>query len=106
MSGTHRYVLRGTLEFTTPFLVGAGRKGDVADAVFVADPNGLPAIPGSSLAGVLRARFQERHGEEATNRLFGFQRKDQGEGSRWRSPGGVSTTAGTCPWRGWWSRIA
>ncbi len=82
MSGTHRYVLRGTLEFTTPFLVGAGRKGDVADAVFVADPNGLPAIPGSSLAGVLRARFQERHGEEATNRLFGFQRKDQGEGSR------------------------
>lgn len=82
MSGTHRYVLRGTLEFTTPFLIGAGREGDVADAVFVADPNGLPAIPGSSLAGVLRARFRERYQEETTHRLFGFQQKDQGEGSR------------------------
>jgi CRISPR/Cas system CSM-associated protein Csm3 (group 7 of RAMP superfamily) len=79
---THRYVLRAVIEFSAPFLVGAGRKGDTADAVFVSDANGLPAIPGSSLAGVLRSRFREMFSEAETERLFGFQKRDQGEGSR------------------------
>ena len=79
---THRYVLRAVIEFTTPFLVGAGRKGDVADAVFVADANGFPALPGSGIAGVLRSRFREACGVEDADRLFGFQKGDRGEGSR------------------------
>ena len=79
---THRYVLRAVIEFTTPFLVGAGKKGDVADAVFVADAHGFPALPGSGIAGVLRGRFEEAYGKEDANRLFGFQKGDQGEGSR------------------------
>ncbi len=79
---THRYVLRAVIEFTTPFLVGAGKKGDVADAVFVSDANGFPALPGSGIAGVLRSRFEEAYGEEDTNCLFGFQKRDRGEGSR------------------------
>ncbi len=77
---THRYVLRAVIEFTTPFLIGAGREGDVADVVFVADANGLPAIPGSSLAGVLRAAYRESGGD--ADRLFGFQRAKEGAGSR------------------------
>ncbi|NLF17973.1 MAG: hypothetical protein GX595_12095 [Lentisphaerae bacterium] len=80
---THRYVLRAVIEFTTPFLVGAGRGGDVADAVFVADANGLPALPGSSLAGALRAAFHGAgHSPEDENRLFGYQDGDTGAGSR------------------------
>ena len=79
---THRYVLRATVEFATPFLVGSGRKGDIADAVFVADANGLPALPGSSIAGVLRARFSEAFGEQDANTLFGYQLGENGEGSR------------------------
>ena len=53
-----RYVARPTIEFTTPFLVGAGEEDFFSDAVFVADANGLPAIPGSSIAGVLRHEFK------------------------------------------------
>ncbi len=80
---SHRYVMRGTIQFTTPFIIGAGQTDDVADAIFVSDANGLPAIPGSSLAGVLRSVFREKvpsKGKE--NSLFGFQEKDKGEGSR------------------------
>lgn len=78
----YRRVLRTTIEFTTPFLVGAGREGDIADAVFVADANGLPAIPGSSMAGVLRAAYQTRYGMPDTEALFGFQKSNEGRGSR------------------------
>lgn len=80
---THRYVLRATVEFTTPFLIGAGREGDFSDAIFVADANGLPAIPGSSLAGVLRSAFRDHVKDtERENRLFGFQNGAEGSGSR------------------------
>lgn len=79
---SHRYVLRAVIEFTTPFLVGAGKKGDIADAIFAADANGLPALPGSSIAGVLRARFHESFSESDEEQLFGFQKGDRGEGSR------------------------
>ena len=82
----YRYVLRASIQFTTPFLVGAGRGDDVADAIFVSDANGLPALPGSSLAGVLRALFRKAYPSEERE-LFGFQdvQDDQdggGTGSR------------------------
>ena len=84
---THRCVMRATIQFTTPFLVGAGREGDMADVVFVADANGLPAIPGSSIAGVLRAAFASAHPEAEVNNLFGYQgRREKGDGGK--PPGG------------------
>ncbi|HQK26180.1 MAG TPA: RAMP superfamily CRISPR-associated protein, partial [Synergistaceae bacterium] len=79
---THKNVLRAVIEFTTPFLIGAGWGDGVADVTFAADANGLPALPGSSLAGVLRALYQDRFGEHATEALFGFQRRQEGAGSR------------------------
>lgn len=85
---SHRYVARVTIEFITPFLVGTGGGGDVADAVFVTDANGLPALPGSSLAGVLRSAFADSMADAAeqngrqVNELFGFQAGKQGQGSR------------------------
>lgn len=49
-----RFVARVTIEFTTPFVVSTGRSSTRSAADFVRDVNGLPAIPGTSLCGVLR----------------------------------------------------
>lgn len=48
-------VARVTLTFTSPMVVGTGSGDDVADAACVTDANGLPTIPGTSIAGVLVA---------------------------------------------------
>ncbi len=84
MTNTHRYILRAVIEFTTPFIVGSGNEDIVSDAVCVTDHNGLPAIPGSSIAGVLRSAYTALHGENVANNLFGYQDGKVGEGSRLR----------------------
>jgi CRISPR/Cas system CSM-associated protein Csm3 (group 7 of RAMP superfamily) len=82
-SHSFRHVARVVIEFTTPFHVGTGEGGYGADALVVTDANGLPTIPGSSLAGALRAAFLAHTGGRArTDSLFGFQEGDQGCGSR------------------------
>lgn len=45
---------RVTIEFETAFLIGANDDDGLFDVVFSKDANGLPAIPGESLTGVLR----------------------------------------------------
>ena len=78
-----RYVARCTIEFTTPFIIGRGREDLFTDSHFVADANGLPAIPGSSIAGVLRHELETRGwNEDRIDQLFGYQNKDEGCGSR------------------------
>jgi CRISPR/Cas system CSM-associated protein Csm3 (group 7 of RAMP superfamily) len=72
---------RVTLQFRTPFMVG-GQDAFDTDAQFVTDANDLPAIPGTSVAGALRARFLGLTDEKTTNRLFGYQRGNKGHGSR------------------------
>ncbi|HAB18209.1 MAG TPA: RAMP superfamily CRISPR-associated protein [Verrucomicrobiota bacterium] len=80
---TFRHVARVVIEFTTPFHVGTGEGGFGANALVVSDVNGLPTIPGSSLAGALRAALTADGIHDArTNDLFGFQIKDQGCGAR------------------------
>lgn len=76
-----KYIARVSIEFTTPFHIGTGAGDDTSDAMVVCDANGLPAIPGSSLAGILRSEYERRHGTEQTNSLFGFQTKNNGAGS-------------------------
>lgn len=66
-----RLVARVTIQFSTPFLVASGRHSAEADATPVLDQNGLPALPGSTLAGVLRHGFEEAHGEKAAGDFFG-----------------------------------
>ena len=86
----YRYIARIVIEFKTPFLVAGGRCGMEADAAFVADANGLPTIPGSSIAGALRDAFSKTTvGKEKTpdgiknvDDLFGFQLGASGNGSR------------------------
>lgn len=84
-----RYIARITVEAETPVAVGTGNGSLVCDKLVARGINGLPFIPGTSLAGVLRHSVEKDLGEIATNDIFGYQRKDKkgmehadGEGSR------------------------
>ncbi len=75
-----RYIARVTIQFETAFIVGS--EGDLFfDDVFVSDANGLPALPGSSLAGILRHAWADA-GYEGEFSIFGYQSGDKGCGSR------------------------
>lgn len=51
---TYRFIARVTIEAETPLTVGNGEKDIMTDALVAKDCNGLPYIPGTSLAGVVR----------------------------------------------------
>jgi CRISPR/Cas system CSM-associated protein Csm3 (group 7 of RAMP superfamily) len=82
MHNSHRYVARATIEFKTPFIVASVKKGDVADSSFVTDINGLPAIPGTSIAGAIKDAFKSPDNEETIKSIFGYQEGNEGQGSR------------------------
>ncbi|MBN1664022.1 MAG: hypothetical protein JW943_10520 [Deltaproteobacteria bacterium] len=71
-----RYLARVVIEFRTAFLIGNGQNNAFADEVFVSDANGLPALPGSSIAGILRRQLSETD----ANDIFG--NRDASMGSR------------------------
>ena len=53
----------------------------IHDVVLLRDANGLPALPGTSIAGVLRHLYTEQFGKDSANELFGYADKDQGRSS-------------------------
>ena len=59
---TYRNIARFTIELTAPLHIGSGLPNEVSDATVTTDANGFPTIPGSSLAGVLRATIKKRYG--------------------------------------------
>ncbi|HRQ65979.1 MAG TPA: RAMP superfamily CRISPR-associated protein, partial [Xanthomonadaceae bacterium] len=67
---------RLALECRTPLSIGAEKGGELDDLVLATDANGLPTIPGSGLAGVLRHLY----GDGADD-LFGYQSGDDGQAS-------------------------
>jgi CRISPR/Cas system CSM-associated protein Csm3 (group 7 of RAMP superfamily) len=75
---THRYIARIVLEAETPLVVGMGDKNIQTDAVVATDVNGLPYIPGSSIAGVLRHAIGED--SKLGNSLFGMGDKRDKKG--------------------------
>lgn len=76
----HAFVI---IETDTPVSVGSGEKGINVDRLIVKDANGLPYIPGTGLAGALRAEFTAYAGKTAkVNDLFGYQQGKEGQGSR------------------------
>lgn len=64
---THRFVARVILEAATPMALHSGEKNIETDALLATDVNGLPYLPGSSIAGVLRHSLPM----EMTQTLFG-----------------------------------
>ena len=67
----HRLIARITIEAETPLAVGSGKKSILTDAAINRDANGLPFIPGTTLAGLIRHAIDE----ELANRLMGFIKK-------------------------------
>lgn len=78
------HIARFTLAARTALSIGTGGPDGVYDHPIVRDANGLPMIPGTSLAGVLRHLWISNHGddEHAADALFGYQQRDRGEASR------------------------
>ena len=77
--------LRLTLEALTPHGVQTGMGDLTHDTLLVRDANGLPALPATSIAGVLRRLYNERATNPAeTNELFGYADGNAGQPSRVR----------------------
>lgn len=77
---THRFLARFVIEAKTPLAVGSGEKDITTDALVATDLNGLPYIPGTAIAGVVRSMI----GEESAKTFFGYQvpnKKKDGKGS-------------------------
>lgn len=74
----YRFIARVVLEAKTPLVIGSGNKDIYTDATVSKDINGLPYIPGTSIAGVVRHALGL---DDKEDNLFGFQKKDQGRGS-------------------------
>lgn len=60
-----------TVETAAPLSIGTGAGDDLRDAICVTDANDLPTIPGTSIAGVLRHAWDELHGVDSSDALFG-----------------------------------
>lgn len=84
MNYNHRYIAQITIEAKSAFAVNSGKVGLLHDNVVTKDANGLPYIPGTSLAGIMRhAAVKNKIAEE----IFGKGGSD-GFGSRIQfSPG-------------------
>ncbi len=79
---THRFLARFVIEAETPLAVGSGDKDVLTDALIATDVNGLPYIPGTAIAGVVRHMIEEVKPEDFNvNKIFGFQDKKDGRGS-------------------------
>ena len=62
---------RITVETLTPLSIQTGQAQQTYDTSLVRDANGLPALPATSIRGVLRHLYQDQHTAELTDQLFG-----------------------------------
>lgn len=76
---THRFLARLVIEAKTPLAVGSGEKDVITDALVTTDVNGLPYIPGTSIAGVVKHMLEQKGYK--TDVFFGFQKENDGCGS-------------------------
>jgi len=79
------YLARLVLEAESALSVSTGNPDGVFDTALVRDANGLPALPGTSVAGVLRHLWIDTWGggdEASAGALFGYQNGDEGASSR------------------------
>lgn len=54
MKNQYRFLVRIIIEAKTPLNIGSGNKGIKSDSLVLRDINGLPFIPGTTIAGLLR----------------------------------------------------
>jgi CRISPR/Cas system CMR subunit Cmr4 (Cas7 group RAMP superfamily) len=80
MTSMLRTIWRVTVESTSCFTIGTGGGDDLRDSICVTDANGLPALPATSIAGVLRSLIRRRS-VELENEIFGYLGRDGGRTS-------------------------
>ena len=73
----YRHLVQITLEAKTPIAISSGERDFITDAVILKDINGLPYIPGTSIAGVIRHGI----GHKKSNDLFGYNDRKKPEDS-------------------------
>lgn len=76
------HIARLVLEAKTALSMTSGLSEGTFDTQLVRDANGLPALPASSVAGVLRHLWLENHDETSADALFGYQKEKEGQASR------------------------
>lgn len=74
----YRMIARVVVEAATPLSVGSGERNVITDSLVAKDVNGLPYIPATTIAGVLRHAI----GEETANEYFGNPQKGKQTGSK------------------------
>ena len=65
------YYAEVTIEAVSPLVLASGKDGNFFDVELVRDANGLPAIPGTTIAGILRHAVQKEKGETVAKQIFG-----------------------------------
>ena len=68
-----RYLARIIMQAETPLSIGNGERNILSDRLVITDVNGLPYIPGTALAGVLKHALTSDLGVQAVNLIMGFQ---------------------------------
>ena len=61
----------------SPLRIGNG-ENDISDNDLMCDSRGIPFIPGSSMAGVLREKYEKLGGKD-TEKLFGIIKNDEAQ---------------------------
>lgn len=74
---THRILARLIVEAKTPLSIGTGIGDVTTDSLVARDVNGLPYIPGSTIAGVIRSQMKVDEESE----LWGYQSRKKGKGA-------------------------
>lgn len=77
----YRYNARVIVEAATPLAIGSGESSMQTNRLIVRDANGLPYLPGTSIAGVLR-HAMEAIDEKSAKLYFGHQSGHKAFGSR------------------------
>lgn len=71
MHKNRKIIGRFTIEFESGFYIGTGQPDLIHDNEILWDWNGLPYIPGTSIAGVIRSCYENIFGEAELGQIFG-----------------------------------
>lgn len=77
MEKNYRFLARIIIEAKTPLNIGSGNKGIKSDSLVLRDINGLPFIPGTTIAGLLRhyITVDRKENEEEKEYIIRLEKK-------------------------------
>lgn len=76
-----KIIIMAEMESKSPLRIGSQNNDDLIDILVLKDKNGQSFIPGTSIAGVLRAELEAVYDSEPANKLFGYEKDVSGHQS-------------------------